>query len=196
MRTPSDKTLPDLRDPKRAQRRQVSIMHVFRDAAEQGNARLEDRRQSDGETQIALITRHRRDGVSEEDLRRHLTLDLESLLNTIRLDALVPLADHPRVARSVVNFGINDMSSVNRSRRSETAISAAIRQSLIDHEPRLIKDSIEITILSAEASANQRLSFEVHAEIAADPADLPLYFVTEVDLGAGKVQMKRLRVQR
>ena len=196
MRNLSDKTSPDLRDAKRAHRRQVSIMHVFRDAAEQGNARLEDRSQSDGETQIALITRHRRDGIGEEDLRRHLALDLESLLNTIRLDAMVSLADHPRVSRSVLNFGINDMSSVNRSRRSETAIAAAIRQSLLDHEPRLVKDSIDINIVSAEASPNQRLSFEVHAEIAADPADLPLDFITEVDLGAGKVQMKRLRVQR
>lgn len=196
MRSISDKTSPDLRDTKRAHRRQVSIMHVFREAAEQGNARLDDRTQMDGETKIAVLTRHRRDGIGEEGLRRHLALDLESLLNTVRLDAMVALTDYPRIAKSVVNFGINDVSSSNKSRKSETAIAAAIRQSLIDHEPRLIKDSIEIIVSSSEPTSNQRVVFEVHAEIAADPADLPLDFVTEVDLGAGKMRMKRLRVQR
>ncbi len=171
-------------------------MHVFRSAAEQGNSRSTDKVYQDGDRAITVQSRQRREGVDEGELRRHLSIDLDNLMNTIRLDAIIPLDNYPYVARSVLNFGFKDMSSLSRSRQTETKIAASIRQSLIDHEPRLIPESIEINISASKDSNTQRVSYEVVAEMAADPVDIPLDFVAEVDLGAGKMKMKRLRVQK
>ena len=41
----------------------------------------------------------------------------------------------------------------------------------------------------------QRISLSVSAELIGDPVDIPVDFDAEVDLGAGKLRMSKLRVQ-
>ncbi|MEP4196416.1 MAG: type VI secretion system baseplate subunit TssE [Aliishimia sp.] len=176
-------------------RRQVSLMHVFRASAESRSSRFTgSQRQEDGRT-VTVRTKQKREGVDESELRRHLNMDLNALMNTIRLDAVVNLDTHPYVAKSILNYGFTDMSSLTRSEKTDHQIAASIRQSLIDHEPRLIPESIEITIIPINEAAAQKVSFEISAELVAEPADIPLDFVAEVDLGAGKMKLNRFRVQ-
>ncbi len=195
MRKPYDLTVPPNRDPSRTNQRQVSLMHVFRASAEKKDARNAGKDYKDGDRSINVRAKQRREGVDESELRRHLNADLNNLMNTIRLDATVDLADHPHVERSVLNFGFADMSSLSQSHQTDQKIALSIRNALIDHEPRLIPDSIEVTLRKSGAPATQQVAFDIVAEMVADPVDIPLDFVAEVDLGAGKMVMKRLRVQ-
>ncbi|MEM8850073.1 MAG: type VI secretion system baseplate subunit TssE [Pseudomonadota bacterium] len=190
MRKPSEVTSPDLRGP----RRQMSLMHVFRTTAEKGDARVPPNTDTI-EDPTEQARRARRTGIDEAELRRHLALDLESLISTIRLDAIADLDPGSRISRSVINHGFADLSRAGGTVASRIEIAQAIRTSLIDFEPRLIPRSVDVQ-MAEEDEASQRLSFQVTAEIAADPADLPLEFLAEVDLGSGKLKTKRLRLQR
>lgn len=181
-------------DPK-LDRKQVSLMHVFRSARLSKDAKSNIDKTQDGSREVTQRSKERRVGTDEHTLRRHLTADLASLMNTINLEAVVDLDDTPYVAKSVVNFGFGDMSEANGSLYARQQISKLIRDTLIQHEPRLIPDSIEITVEIDENDKDQRMSFDIQAEMVATPVDLPLSFVAEVDMGAGKLQMTQLRVQ-
>ncbi|MDO5603713.1 MAG: type VI secretion system baseplate subunit TssE [Paracoccus sp. (in: a-proteobacteria)] len=184
-------------------RRQMSLMQVFRAAARNRDARDPGRvdgggtHGGDGALQDAEITRRsqqRRDGASETALRADLSQDVASLMNTIRLDATIDLADAPYVQKSVINYGFQDLSSLTRNQRMTGQIADSIRQTLIEHEPRLIAASIEVRMPGESDDTDHRLKFDISADMIATPADIPLDFVAEVDLGAGKIHMQRLRV--
>ncbi len=179
----------------RAGRRQMSLMQVFRAAARNRDGRRPA--QGDGagaDTDVTRRSQQRREGSSETALRADLAQDVASLMNTIRLDAVVDLSDAPRVQKSVVNYGFQDLGGVSRSQRTEGEIANAIRDALIAHEPRLIPASIEVRLPQDQDESDHRLSFDISAEMIATPADIPLDFVAEVDLGAGKIQLQRLKV--
>ena len=177
-------------------RHQLSLMHVFRAAhASRDAAKDETIIAADGSRALTERSKERRSGTDEVTLRNHLTQDMASLMNTISLEAAVPLDDHPYIQKSVINFGFGDLSRLASSMEGPAKVAEMIRRTLIAHEPRLIADTLEVTVSADSDLANHRLFFEISAEMTASPVDVPLSFVAEVDQGAGKMQMTRLRVQ-
>jgi type VI secretion system protein ImpF len=176
-------------------RKQVSLMHVFRAAVERGDSRDGRTTYRDGDREISQRSKERREGTTEETLRRHLSLDMASLMNTISLDACVDLTDYPYIQKSIINYGFSDLSALSDKAFATGEMARFIRDTLIRHEPRLIPSSIEINVNRDAESVTQRLTFDISADMVASPVDVPLDFVAEVDLGAGKIQMTRLRVQ-
>ncbi|MBM2578058.1 type VI secretion system baseplate subunit TssE [Jannaschia sp. Os4] len=193
----TDVTRPDLRGGQRGKPpRQMSMMHVFRASAEAGDAREDPFDRGHDAPEGERARRTFRDTIDEGELRRHLALDLESLISTVRLDSAIRLDPETRVAHSVVNYGFADLSRASGTDTSRRTIASTIRASLEAFEPRLVPGSVVVEPLGEDEKGTNRLSFRVAADIAADPADLPLDFVAEVDLGAGKLRTKRLRQQR
>lgn len=190
-----EKTDPGRRLWQKDDRAKISIMQVFRSAYFEHDARKGRSQTPEGEVEITRRSRQRRDGISETHLRAHLEADLNALLNTIRLDAAQPLDDAPHIKRSILNYGFRDLSSVSASELNTPQMINSIRQSLIDYEPRLLPDTIEVRILDYENNASQRLLIAISAEMIGDPIDLRLDFDAEVDLGAGKLRMSKLRVK-
>jgi type VI secretion system protein ImpF len=176
-------------------RKQVSLMHVFRSAVERGDSRDGRTTYRDGDREVTQRSKERREGTDEETLRRHLSSDMASLMNTIALDAIVDLDDAPYVRRSIINFGFSDLSTMSQSQFAATDVAKFIRETLIRHEPRLIPGTIDITVNVDAQSVSQRLTFDISADMVATPVDVPLSFMAEVDMGAGKMQMTRLKVQ-
>ena len=175
-----------------AARRQLSLMHVFRQAAETGSAR-HSALPGPGDERHGQTLRLSREAVSPEELRRHLAHDLASLMNTVRLDNVVDLDAAPHVRRSVINHGFRDLTSVTRSRKSEVMIAEQIRQTLLEREPRLNPDTLSVTLGEQDETRSERLIYQIEAEIMAYPADIPVGFTAEIDLGAGKMRMRPLR---
>ena len=60
---------------------------------------------------------------------------------------------------------------------------------------RLIAETLEIKLRRGHEDANQRVAFDITAEMAAKPVDVPLTFVAEIDVAAGKVSMADLKVR-
>ncbi|PTV95971.1 type VI secretion system protein ImpF [Rhodobacter aestuarii] len=176
-------------------RRQLSVMHVFRLCAETGSSRKSTMQalSSDGETTTPPMVRLAREGVSPEDLRRHLSIDLASLMNTIRLDSVINLDNQPNVRRSVINHGFLDLTAIARSRRAELAIAEEIRRTLIEREPRLNPDTLSVTLGEQDQTRTEKLTYQIEAEIRAYPADVPVGFTAEIDVGAGKIRMRGMQ---
>jgi type VI secretion system protein ImpF len=199
-------TGPDRRLWRKEDRAKVSIMQIFR-------SRYDENRPLDGDTTITPRIRLA-DGVTEDQLREHIEADLSALLSTVRLDACYQLKEtdegrtptrfeaktpwdktYPELARSILNYGFCDLSDITQHDLQKQDIVKLIRQSLVDHEPRLLADSIRIKVTTEDGGRAQRLSLFVEADLMGDPVDIPLDFDAEVDLGAGKLRMSKLRVQ-
>lgn len=176
-------------------RRQMSLMQVFRNAAQMRNGREAlSYTEAGAESDMTRRSQQRREGGSETALRADLAMDVASLMNTIQLEAVIDLSDHPWLQRSVINFGFQDLSSLSRSQRMISHIATSIRETLITHEPRLNPATIDVRMPAEQREDDYRLEFEIAAEMVASPMDIPLDFVAEVDLGAGKIHMQKIGV--
>lgn len=179
---------------KRGDRSKVSVMHIFRSAHYEHDAKKDRTKSEDGASEITQRSKQRREGMTEDSLREHLRADLTALLNTTRLDSAESLEDAPYVARSVLNYGFRDLSSVSMRELRGQSIIQSIKQSLIDHEPRMIPETIEVRLGKDDQDLKHRISISVSAELMGDPVDVPIDFEAEVDLGAGKLRLDDLRV--
>lgn len=174
-------------------RSRISLLQIFRAAHRDRDSRVGLVKDAQGETPITSRSKLRREGVDETTLRMHVQADLGALMNTIQLGAVVDLSDAPHVERSVLNYGFRDLSDVTARDLNSTTVVASIRQSLLDHEPRIVPETLEVRVVDGD-NTQHRLEIAVTAELMADPVDVPINFDAEVDLGAGKLRMRSLRV--
>ena len=143
----------------------------------------------DGGRVLNARTVERRDGASQETLKSHLALDLASLMGTINLEAVEPLAGLDHVRNSILNYGLQDMSALTTESFQTAKVIKDMRTALLANEPRLIEETLEIKFRHNSADAQQRIAFDIKAEMSARPMDVPMEFVAEIDAGAGKVSM-------
>lgn len=183
---------------RKGDRAKVSILEIFRAAHAQGDGHRARSRSTEGEVTLTQASRQRREGVSERELRDHLAQDLDALLNTINLGSASDLSQVPLVAGSILNYGFRDLSSTSRAELGSQALIGAIRRSFSQFEPRLVPETLAVTLQdpAAEGENHQRLAIAVTAEFMGDPVDIPVDFAAEVDLGAGRLSMHDLQVQR
>ncbi|MDA7422929.1 type VI secretion system baseplate subunit TssE [Tritonibacter multivorans] len=168
----------------------MAVFDVFRHSFEDGDKNTRVQEGTEPATKDYSRSNARRVGVSEDELRAHVKAHLETLMNTVRLDAVSDLTDHPNVARSVLNYGFRDLSDLSRRELLAQDISQSIKQSLRDHEPRLVDNSIEVKIQATGGDAAQRVGLQVMAELIADPADIPVDYEADIDTGSGKVVLQ------
>ncbi|SFR65007.1 type VI secretion system baseplate subunit TssE [Litoreibacter janthinus] len=190
------KTSPPKSNRKLGQQNQISLMHVFREAARKKDATSDGASYKEGEREINQRTIQRRHGADQGSLKAHLNEDLANLMHTIRLDAALDVSKHKHVAKSVLNFGMDDMANMSSNSENRGHLERRLRQALIDHEPRLIPDSIEVVMRQQDKDLSQKLAFDISADLAANPVDVPLEFVAEIDVGGGKVNLANLKVNR
>lgn len=175
---------------------QVSLMNVFRQAARDRDSRTAAVEiAEDGGRVLSKRSVQRREGAGEETLRRHLSDDLVNLLGTINLETVQSLEDFPYVQKSVLNYGILELSRISADGLSDPALVRDLKTALLRHEPRLIDETLRIKLRHEETDEGQRVSFDVSAEMTAKPVDVPLEFVAEIDVGAGKLALSSLTVR-
>ena len=169
------------------------LMHAFREAFRNKDADKElDLRDDTGERIIASRRVTARSWANETALRRDLAEDLTRLLNTVNLASAEDLSDFSYVARSIVNYGLVDITAYSIEETAVDDITHELRQSLVDYEPRLIPSSIEVNRdLSVDSTVHQ-IRFAVNAEMHATPVDIAVEFVAELELESGKMRISRL----
>ena len=173
-----------------AQRLQVPLLYAFREAAEARDSRKPDMHyDEDGARVVSQRTGQRQRGTNESMLKRNLNIDLEHLANTINLASVIDLDDYPAIRRSVLNFGIDDLTHLTTDSSDLLMLGEALRAALIAHEPRLVPETLSVEQHSDEWRTAQRISFFAHAEMKCRPVDIPLEFVAEIDVGSGKVEL-------
>lgn len=125
--------------------------------------------------------------ISATKLRECVTRDIAWLLNCVNLGNDGLLADYPDVARSVVNFGIPDLTGATIAGLDGATLQRQLRDAIHAFEPRLTAESLKVMV-SADATRMDRrsLSFRIDSEMWAQPLPLNLFLKTDVDLETGR----------
>ena len=125
-------------------------------------------------------------------LRDIIQRDLVWLLNTSDNAGLIDAARYPHAARSVLNYGIHevagDYSTQARAERIRKSIAAAIRA----YEPRIHPGSIDVQLRLGQDNRNAVVTFDIRADMWAQPLPMELYLRSQVDVTTGELALERV----
>ncbi|HEY4185931.1 MAG TPA: type VI secretion system baseplate subunit TssE [Polyangia bacterium] len=131
--------------------------------------------------------------LSPSRLRECVRRDLTWLFNTANLATVMNLEEFPEILRSTLNYGLPDLAGRTASSVDTRALEQILRKVIWDFEPRLIKNSVRVRVVSDEEVMNHNaMWFDIEAELWAQPLPLRLFFRTEIDLETGGVNVADL----
>jgi type VI secretion system protein ImpF len=129
-----------------------------------------------------------RSTLSPQKLREIVLRDLGWLMNTGNLATVEDLGAWPNAARSVINYGIPDLSGLATATLDAESLERSLRQAILDFEPRILARSLRVKANIERNQMNQgALLFHIEGELWAQPAPIGLSLKTEVDLESRRV---------
>lgn len=154
-------------------------------------------RLTDEEPDKTLEPREKR-VLSKARLRQAVLRDLAWLFNATRLEAGTDLGRVPHARRSVINFGLPAFSGVVASTLDVTDLTRAIRQTILDFEPRILPQTLKVRAVMdpGELDHHNVVGVEIAGQLWAQPVPLELLIRTEIDLETGKVEIADLLPSR
>jgi type VI secretion system protein ImpF len=168
-------------------------MSAFRSAAADKDARKTiDLRDESGDRVLAGRRTVGRGAITEAVLRRELAHDLGQLLNSLNLESSFDLGPCEHVRRSILNYGLPDVVHRTIDEVSVDSIVGEIARAIAHYEPRLVADSIRVERDAGVDAATLGVRFLVKADMVADPLNIPVEFVAEVQADSGKFAVARL----
>lgn len=168
------------------------LMRAFRAAHEAKDATTKiDLRTSDGDRIVAGRRLRPRQAITEKVLRHEVARDLDALLNTIAMESTVEMTDTPFARKSIVNFGLPDISSLTIDSAEIKRIPDEIRAAVVNFEPRLAAASLQIERDLTLDPAELRVRFLVRADLTCYPVHVPVEFVADI-VESGKIVVNRL----
>jgi len=170
---------------------QAPLMAAFREAFDARDAKDRSVVIVDGERVIEGRQSRQRRG-DETALKRDLSIDLVSLLNTIDLASVLDLESRDYVRRSVINFGLDDITHLTAEERGVDAVRDQIVRALTIFEPRINPETLHVEKEVLPDEVNQRVRFAVTCEMFFSPVDVAVDFVAELEISSGKVNLTRL----
>ncbi len=128
--------------------------------------------------------------VSLQRYRRAVLRDLAWLLNTSCHTEEEEFADYGEAEHSVVNYGVPDVCGVSMNSKGVEALERRMVQAIRRFEPRIIASSLVVKAVHNENEMSPNaLTFEIRADLWAQPACESLFVRTEVDLETGRYQL-------
>lgn len=127
--------------------------------------------------------------LSLRSLRAGVLRDLAWLLNTTSLLSVVDLPKLPHLSNSVLNYGVPHLSGNSIANLDLSRLERAIRQAIWDFEPRLIRATVSVRALTGASIDHNKLTFEIEADMWAQPYPERLFLKTELDLECGAVTL-------
>lgn len=147
-------------------------------------------RLSDDEPDTSTEPRERR-VLSLRTLREGVLRDLAWLLNTTNLLSVISSDQLPHVGNSVLNYGVPAMSGNSVTSLNVSKLERGIRQAIWDFEPRLIRSTVVVKARMGVVERNL-LTFDIEADLWAQPYPERLYLKTELDLERGAVLLSEM----
>lgn len=132
--------------------------------------------------------------VNRARLREAVLRDLSWLFNATRLAVGVPLDAYAQVRNSVLNYGLPSLSGQTASSVDAVSLEADVRQAILDHEPRILPETLRVEALVSDDQMHQhnQISFRISGQLWAQPVPLELLLHTDVDLETGRVDVREL----
>lgn len=128
--------------------------------------------------------------ISPARYRDAVLRDIRWLLNTSSRLESGEVADFSEVASSVLTFGIRDLCGRISTSVDVRELESELTDAIAHFEPRVIPGSLRIrAIEDADHNSPSVLSFEIHADLWANPVPEHLFIKTEIDLETGHCQL-------
>jgi type VI secretion system protein ImpF len=125
--------------------------------------------------------------LSSQRLRDSVRRDLDWLFNTTNLSSLQSLESYPEIERSVLNYGLPDLTGRTASSIEHDLLERLLRRAIWDYEPRLIRNTVRVKLsLDANEFNHNAMNFSIQAELWAQPLPLRLFLRTDLDLETGE----------
>ena len=168
------------------------LMHVFRAAHEAKDAKKRvDLRDDVGERIIASRRLPARQVITEVVLRREVLRDLEALLNAVALESTIDMTETPYARRSIINFGLPDISNRTIDESAVNNIPAEIKTAIINYEPRMAAASLDVERDMTADPLELKVRFILRADLTCDPVHVPVEFFADI-IDSGKMIINRL----
>jgi type VI secretion system protein ImpF len=132
--------------------------------------------------------------MSKTRLRQAVLRDLAWLFNTTRLESSSDLTGAPFVRHSVLNYGLPALSGRAATSMTAEEVERAIRQAILDFEPRILAATLEVRALlrANQIDHHNVIGVEIRGQLWAQPVPLELLVRTEIDLETGSVEIADL----
>lgn len=131
-----------------------------------------------------------RRGLTKAKLRQSVMRDLNWLFNSSNLVTVQDLDDFPEVARSVLNYGMPDLTGHTLSNIDVPEIERQLKQAITEYEPRIIRRTIKVRLtVDSEQMSHNSMTFDIEGELWADPVPMHVYLKTELDLEVGDIKV-------
>jgi type VI secretion system protein ImpF len=177
-RTVRAQTMPDQRTPE--EQLQPALLDRLTD--EEPDKKLEPRQQR-------IISKRR--------MREAVLRDLAWLFNTTRLDPDMDPVGLSHARRSVINYGLPALSGQTASSLEVTDLERAIRQAILDFEPRILPATLRVRALEVgQFEHHNVIGVEISGQLWAQPVSTDLLVRTEIDLETGRVEVADLAPTR
>ena len=139
------------------------------------------------------VTREGRDQqvVSLRKYRKAVLHNVEMLFNSRAYPLHDMIYEFDEVARSVLNYGILDLSGASISGGNASELEVQLKQALKNFEPRISHNALSVHMVSSPDTHDIRtILFEISGELWARPLPDHLFIKTEVDLETGHCKWK------
>ena len=132
-----------------------------------------------------------RQSMSQTQFKEAVIRDLGWLLNSVAMDVCVDLRKYPEVRRSVLNFGLPDMSGHTSSNVDVHAVESSIKTAVQQFEPRIIRNSLKVKIhTNPDEMSHNSLVFEIAGAVFGQPSPFHVVLKSELNLESGEFQLK------
>jgi type VI secretion system protein ImpF len=131
--------------------------------------------------------------MSKARLRQAVLRDLGWLFNAVQ-----PLTREtegwPVLTDCVLNFGLPSLSGQLASKVDVSVLEQTIRTAILRFEPRILPETLEVHALEASSvlETHNVIEFEIRGHLWAQPVPLEILLRTQLDLEAGKVELRDL----
>jgi len=132
--------------------------------------------------------------IRDNRLRDLVLRDLAWLFNASAPTAGIDWDSAPLARRSVLNFGLPPLSGKTTSGLDLPGLQEAVRQAILDHEPRILPASlaVEVVVSNAQLDHHNLVGFRISGQLWAQPVPLELLVHTDIDLETGRVAVREL----
>lgn len=132
--------------------------------------------------------------ITRQRLKQVVLRDLAWLLNTTRLSEVDACDAAPQARLSVLNYGMPALSGKNASSLDIGGLEHAIRQAIVDFEPRIDSSTLRVEAVKADLALDHHNQIQVRitGNLWAQPVPIELMLRTEVDLETGQIAIQDL----
>ena len=125
-------------------------------------------------------------------LREIIQRDLAWLLNTANAGKLIDENIYPNVSRSVLNFGIEQVTGDYSTAQRAELIRKSILNAVQSFEPRIHPGSLDVELRMDKDNRQSMVSFDIRTDMWAQPMPIELYLRSQVDVTKGTIELERV----